>query len=67
MGLKYEDELVEDALIKRFYEETGGMWTQREQPRPRDVIKWLIISGYFSAAMKDEIIIDAERGENDNT
>lgn len=48
MGLRYEDEVVEDALSYLFYKDTSEMWTQREQPTVKDVIKWLIIKGYIS-------------------
>lgn len=70
MALKYEDELVEDALNYLFYKDTSGMWTQREQPTVRDFIKWIIIKGYINDDLKLYLMEKEEkrqRGENDNT
>ena len=70
MGLKYEDELVEDALSYLFYNDTSGMWTQREPATIRDFIKWLIIKGYINDDLRHYLKDKEEkrqRGENDNT
>lgn len=66
MGLRYEDEVVEDALSYLFYKDTSEMWTQREQPTAKDVIKWLIIKGYISDDLRLYLIDNdkkRERGE----
>jgi hypothetical protein len=66
MGLRYEDEVVEDALSYLFYKDTSEMWTQREQPTVKDVIKWLIIKGYISDDLRLYLIDNdkkRERGE----
>lgn len=48
MELKYQDEIIEDCLVKEFYNDTNDMWTQRETPDVRDVIKWCLIKGYIT-------------------
>ena len=45
MTLKYNEQIAEDKYYKRFLEDTKEMWSQREQPRVRDFIKWAIIKG----------------------
>lgn len=66
MGLRYEDEVVEDALSYLFYKDTSEMWTQREQPTVKDVIKWLIIKGYISDDLRLYLIDnDKKRKEGD--
>jgi hypothetical protein len=56
MGLRYEDEVVEDVLSYLFYKDTSEMWTQREQPTIRDFIKWFIIRGYINDDLRQYLI-----------
>lgn len=63
MGLRYEDEVVEDALSYLFYKDTSEMWTQREQPTVKDVIKWLIIKGYISDDLRHYLMDKEEKRE----
>lgn len=54
MTLKYDEEIAEEFFIKKFYEDTGDKWSQREPARIKDFIKWAIIKDYMK--YPDEVI-----------